>query len=296
MNQPPKKQYLERSNCTWSEDSIRFLNTPTKSAKQTFFYIQEAGYFRTFAPYFTERENLNSFLIIYTLSGKGYLKYRDHSYHLMSGSAVFIHCMDYHYYECLKGSEWEFLWIHFNGACALGYFEEFIKNDFHILNRMDSFFMESTLRRILSLIQKKDLHSEILVSSLIVQILTQFLIENSSQNLGLGFTPPWLKNLLKEMENHFQEPLTLDMLSEKSGVSKFHLSREFKRYVGTTPNEYLILTRLNHAKELLKYSELTVEKIAFSCGFYHVSHFINQFKKYEKITPLQFRKEWGMEK
>lgn len=293
MNHTSEHQYLERADYTWSEDSIRFINTPAISARQTFFYVQETGYFKTSPPYFTERENLNSFLIIYTLSGKGMLKYGGQTYHLLPESAVFINCMDHHYYECLSGQEWEFLWIHFNGSSALGYFEEFMKNGFHILYGLEHFFMESTMRRILSLTIKKDLHSEILVSCLIVEILTQLLIRNSSENLGLGFMPPYLKSILKEMEKRFQEPLSLDQLSEKFGVSKFHLSREFKRYIGTAPNEYLILTRLNHAKELLKYSESTVEEIAYTCGFRHVSHFISMFKKHEKMTPLQYRREWS---
>lgn len=293
MKHTEAKQYLERLDLTWSEDSIRFINTPSPSARQTFFYVQEVGYFQTSPPYFTERENLNSFLIIYTLSGKGLLKYHDRTFHLLPGSTAFIHCMDHHYYECLSGQEWEFLWLHFNGSSALGYYSEFIKNDFRILMDLDPFFMESTMRRILSLTQKKDIHSEIIVSSLIVEILTQLLIQNSSQNLMLGFMPAYLKDILKEIDNHFQEPLNLDYLSNKFSISKYHLSREFKRYIGTPLNEYIILTRLNHAKELLKYSDLTVEEIAFSCGFHQVTHFINLFKKREKLTPLRFRKEWG---
>ena len=47
--------------------------------------------------------------------------------------------------------------------------EEFIRSGFRILACSDTFFMESTMRRILSLTQRKDLHSEIIVSSLIVQ-------------------------------------------------------------------------------------------------------------------------------
>lgn len=285
--------YLERANYTWSEDSIRFINTPTRSAKQLFFYVQETGYFRTHPPYFTERANLNSFLIIYTLSGKGHLKYRKKSYHLLPGTAVYLHCMDHHYYECLSNQEWEFLWLHFNGVSALGYFQEFLKNGFHILCGLDIFFMESTLRRILALTLKKDLHSELLVSSLIVELLTQILIQNSSENLGLGFMPPYLKQALKEIELHFSESMSLDFLSDRLGISKYHLSREFKRYIGTTPNEYLILTRINHAKELLKYSDKTVEQIAYDCGFHHASHFIDLFRRHEKLTPLQFRKEWA---
>lgn len=293
MTQSSNNQYLERADYTWSEDSIRFINTPTMSARKTFFYVQEVGYFQTKPPYFTERENLNSFLIFYTISGAGLLKYHEQTYYLMPGSAVLLNCMNHHYYECIKDQNWEFLWLHFNGSTALGYYEEFIKSGFRVSYDQDQFFMERTMRRILSLTQKKDIHSEIIVSNLITELLTHLLIINSSENLGIGFMPDYLKKILKKIEQQFQEPIKLDLLSSEFGISKYHLSREFKRYIGTTINEYIIITRLNHAKELLKYTDKTVEEIAYSSGFHHVSHFINLFKSHEKSTPLQYRKEWG---
>ena len=286
-------EYLERADYTWSEDSIRFINTPTQSARQSFFYVQEVGYFKTSPPYFTERANLNSFLLFYTISGKGELKYMNQTYHLLPGTTTLINCMNHHYYECLSGQSWEFLWLHFNGATAMGYYEEFMKSGFRIIKEMDPFFMEGTMRRVLSLTQKKDLHSEIMVSSLIMQILTQLLIENSSENLGLGFMPSYIKDVIKKIDKQFQEPLSLDDFADEAGISKFHLSREFRRYIGVPLNEYLITTRLNHSKELLRYSSLPVEQVAYSCGFHNVSHFINLFKKHEHSTPLQYRKEWG---
>lgn len=292
MRNSSTHQYMENLNFTWSEDSIRFINTATPRARQTFFYVQEVGDFRTSAPYFTERENLNSFLIIYTLHGKGLLKYKGTQYHLHPGSTAYIDCMDYHYYECLKNQSWEFLWLHFNGSTALGYYEEFMHSNFHIIESLDPFFMESTMRRILSLTQRKNLHSEILSSCLITDLLTQILIENDTENLGLSFMPDYLKYAVKEIDKHFQEHLTLDLLSSKTGISKYHLAREFKKYIGLPPNEYLIVTRLNHSKTLLKYGDLPIEEIAFSCGFHQVSHFIKQFKKREGCTPLQYRKDW----
>lgn len=292
MRNSSTHQYMENLNFTWSDDSIRFINTATPRARQTFFYVQEVGDFRTSAPYFTERENLNSFLIIYTLRGKGLLKYKGSLYHLTPGTTAYIDCMDHHYYECLKNQDWEFLWLHFNGTSALGYYEEFMRNNFHIIDSLDSFFMESTLRRILSLTQRKDLHSEILSSYLITDILTKILIENDTENLGLGFMPDYLKHALKEIDKHFQEPLSLNLLSARTGISKYHLAREFKKYIGLPPNEYIIVTRLNHSKSLLKYGDLPIEEIAFSCGFHQVSHFIKLFKKHEGCTPLQYRKDW----
>ena len=127
-----------------------------------------------------------------------------------------------------------------------------------------------------------------------MELLTQLLIANSTENLSPGAMPEYLKGILKKLENHFNEPLSLDLLSGEFGVSKYYLSREFKRYMGIPLNEYLIVLRINHAKELLRYSpDMTVEQIAFACGFRHVSHFINLFKRHEKSTPLQYRKSWA---
>lgn len=295
MRKSGTHRYMEKLDFSWSEDSIRFINTATPRARQVFFYVQEVGDFRTFPPYSTERENLNSFLIIYTLHGKGKLQYRGKTWHLLPGTTAYIDCMDHHYYECLKNQRWEFLWLHFNGPTALGFYDEFLKSNFHILDSLDPFFMESTLRRILSITQRKDLHSEILASGLITDILTQILIENGTENLGLGFMPEFLTTAMKIIDTQFQEPLSLDILAMKTGISKYHLAREFKRYIGMPPNEYIIVTRLNHSKDLLKYTDRTVEEISYSCGFHQVSHYINLFKKHEGITPLKFRREWQEE-
>ena len=255
-------KYMEKLDLTWSDDSIRFINTATPRARQTFFYVQEAGDFCTSSPYFTERENLNIFLIIYTLRGKGLLKYHGSQYSLHPGTTAYINCMEHHHYECLQKQNWEFLWLHFNGPSALGYYEEFMRSNFHILDSLDPFFMESTMRRILSITQRKDIHSEILSSCLIINILTRILIENDTENLSLGFMPTYLKTVLKAIDQHFQEPLSLESLAIAAGVSKYHLAREFKKYLGMPPNEYLIVTRLNHSKTLLKYEDLTIEEIA----------------------------------
>ena len=102
MRNSATHKYMENLDFSWTDDSIRFINTATPKARQTFFYVQEAGDFCTFPPYFTERENLNSFLLIYTLSGKGLLKYQGNTFTLFPGSLAYIDCMNHHYYECLK--------------------------------------------------------------------------------------------------------------------------------------------------------------------------------------------------
>lgn len=285
-------KYLERASYTWSSDSIRLINTPSPAVRQKFFYVQEVGYFKTFPPYFTERENLNSYLILYTLSGKGVLKYNGKTYTIHPGQAFYIHCIPHHFYSCFE-SGWEFLWLHFNGNTASGYFDEFTKNSFAPVKFKDTFFIESTMRRILSLTSKKDIHSEIISSNLIVNLLTQLIILNNDDSLSLSNIPDYIKASLKWMENHFIEPFSLDTIAASIGISKYHLSREFKKYMGTTLNEYVITLRLSYAKELLRYSHKSIEEISYSCGINQTSHFISLFKSREGMTPLQYRKEWN---
>jgi AraC-like DNA-binding protein len=284
--------YLERASYSWSEDSIRLILTPSNVAKSIFFYVQEAGYFKTKAPYFTERQNLDSFLIVYTISGKGLLRYEEKEFVLTPGHCFYINCMNHHYYEALSNNTWEFLWIHFNCSNALGYYEEFIKNGFKILNMQDKLFIESSLRRIISINRKKDVSTEINTSNLINNILSEILIQTSTNEATLLFIPEYIKAAMKYIDQNFHTTITLNDLEKDLGISKFHLSKEFKKYTGSTIGEYIISSRLSYAKELLKYSNLSINEITYKSGMSNVSHFINLFKSHEGTTPLSYRKEW----
>lgn len=285
--------YTESASHDWSQDSIRYINTPSMLAKNTYLYVQEIGYFKTFPTYYTERENLNSYLIVYTLSGNGQLKYKNQQYSLNPGDVFYISCMDYQYY-CCKGEQWEFLWIHFQGVGASGYYNVFLEPGFRIISLSVTSKLVHNLGQILSLTQNKDLNSEAICSNLINSLVTELIIHNSSERGSLSFLPDYIKNMVKYLDQHFKEEISLTQLAKKYGFSQYYLSREFKKYIGITYSEYLIMLRLNYAKELLKYSELSVNDIAFQCGMNNVSHFIHLFKDREEKTPLSYRKEWKL--
>jgi AraC-like DNA-binding protein len=289
-----KNKYLERASHDWSEDSTRLIITPSNTAKSVFFYLQEAGYFKTKSPYFTERANLDSFLIVYTISGKGLLRYENQEYILSTGQCFYINCIHHHYYEALSNNTWEFLWIHFNGNNALGYHEEFVKNGFRIINIQDNLSFEDNLREIISIYSTKDITTEIRTSNYIINILSELLIQTATKDASFLFIPDSVKAVIKYIDQNFHTKITLDDLEKELGVSKFHISKEFKKYTGTTIGEYIISNRLSSAKELLKYTDLSISEVTYQIGMNQVSHFINLFKDRENTTPLNFRKEWRL--
>lgn len=78
-------------------------------------------------------------------------------------------------------------------------------------------------------------------------------------------------------------------LSKELGLDYHYLSTLFSSVENVTIEQYIILQRIERAKELLKYGELTLSQIAFKLGYSSVQHLSNQFKHTTGFTPSAFR-------
>ena len=224
--------YYEQASYTWSEDSIRFLNTVNPSTRAHYLYVQECGVFKTKPPYYTERSGLPSFLIVYTIRGKGKLTWRKQTMAIEQGSCFYIDCREPHRYENADADTWEFLWLHFNGPGAEHYFEDFHSAEHPVLMPQDTFLVESTLRRILSLARKKTVYTDILTASLITNLVTELMIQSMTDSRQIFVMPDYVNRSIEFLQAHFSEPLTLDTIAAYLNISKYHLSREFTRCTG----------------------------------------------------------------
>lgn len=98
------------------------------------------------------------------------------------------------------------------------------------------------------------------------------------------------KALISYMEEHYQEPVTLDTLAKVISCNSQYLCRFFREIAGTSPIQYLILCRIEHACILLTRTARPVTEIALDCGFDNISYFIRQFRKVKGETPGEYRK------
>ena len=79
------------------------------------------------------------------------------------------------------------------------------------------------------------------------------------------------------------------LLSEKSGIDYNYLSSLFSAVEGITIEKYVILQRIERAKELLAYNELSLNEIADKLCYSSVQHLSQQFKKVTGLTPSQYK-------
>jgi AraC-like DNA-binding protein len=99
-----------------------------------------------------------------------------------------------------------------------------------------------------------------------------------------------LAAVIKHIQENIHHKISVDELCRKVYMSRSTFFRLFKRELGITPVEYIIREKMKLAKEILLNSRLSINTVAFQCGFDNVNHFIKTFRYFEKITPLQFKK------
>jgi AraC family transcriptional regulator len=91
--------------------------------------------------------------------------------------------------------------------------------------------------------------------------------------------PAWrLKRVTDFVEAHLHEDLGIVALADAAGLSPRHFARAFREQVGDTPHHWLMMRRIEKAKERLACSDDTLEQIAQACGFSAHSHFTRVFR------------------
>lgn len=150
-----------------------------------------------------------------------------------------------------------------------------------VLDRIFSTFLEDG--------KAKDALLDLMVKELIIRLLQTkakvMLLDNETlfDNNRMAF-------IVKYMREHLTENIQVDKLADKACMSTSNFYRSFKNTLGESPIDYLNGERIKFAKKLIQRTNDKFADIAYKSGFNNTSYFNRQFKRFEKITPNQYRK------
>lgn len=116
-------------------------------------------------------------------------------------------------------------------------------------------------------------------------------------NHPMTFRPPkgpadLIRRLMKArnmMDGSFEQPLTIERLSEEAYFSPYHFLRQFRKTFNETPHHYLTRRRLEHAKYLLSRGSKSVTEICYEVGFESLGSFSTLFQKFSGFPPSSYR-------
>jgi len=115
----------------------------------------------------------------------------------------------------------------------------------------------------------------------------QFRAEVSAQ--ASRRVPPRISASLREIETHYTQPIHIDALAEKVGLSPSHFHARFREVMNMTPHRYLVQQRMRAARHRLVTTSDPVKAIAFDVGYANAENFCRAFKKETGMTAAQFR-------
>ena len=287
------KKEIEKFFSSKDVDSHRILYTPSSFARENLVHLQEIGELQALKKHISHRDGLNSFLFFFVEWENGTLYYDQKRYSLVAGDCVFIPCV--HSYAHETGDElWKLKWIHFYGPQLHAIYQKYTERGGKPVFTPDH---PSQFMRIWSSVFETASSSDYIRDMRINQDMNELLtlLMEKSWNPAAQKQNPKRENLLEirdYLQAHFAEKIKLDDLAERFFINKFYLTRVFKEYFGISIGDYLLQLRITHAKQMLRFTEKTVEEIGYLCGLGAPYYFSRTFKQAEGIPPSTFRNQW----
>lgn len=120
------------------------------------------------------------------------------------------------------------------------------------------------------------------------------------QDIGLSAAattgkPLHIVRAVQYIQDNLSENICLNRLSDEANLSRYHFSRVFKSYMGMSPMQFVNVSRIQKAKELLTYDDINISQVAIAVGFNDLSNFERQFKQITGITPKAFKRSSRVE-
>lgn len=260
----------------------------TEEAKAALNYPQGFLIMEADGSYYTDRSNLESYELRFTLDGEGALQYRGQKYSLKKGDGYFINCREPHLYYT-AGTQWTSTIFHINGSTVGTIFNKYAANGNVKFSANTCPNFEMLQFQVLKASQEIIPYRDYKISCLIDILLTE-LLTSKSEDIRRNTKEDILPQIINYLQTHYAEDITLEQLTHMYGINRTKLCEEFKNHTGFTIKKYLLTFRINHAKLLLQSTPDSIDIISETVGFHDTAHFIHLFKKIVGTTPLQYRK------
>lgn len=304
-----------------SVTSSRILYTPSTFARTSLLHLQEVGSLQAIHPHTSTRTNLTSFLCFVVLSGNGTLTYEGTTYELSAGDCVFIDCRKAYSHSTGYNSEgkstsvnetafekdttasqstnlptslWSLQWCHFYAPFLPAIYEKYKeRGGIPVFHPDDSSPFTAILTDLYTLASSSDYIRDMRINESLSALLT-LLMEQSwhPESKTVSRKRLELVEIKNYLDEHYTEKIVLDDLSEKYYINKYYLTKIFKETYGSTINGYIIAKRITRAKQLLRFTDMTVDEIGAAVGMGDANYFSRTFRKVEGISPREYRKQW----
>ena len=130
---------------------------------------------------------------------------------------------------------------------------------------------------------------ESLARVFLVKLIQKYGLKEEAYAFSKSFTARHYKSVLDFVAQNYGKSILVEDLARESALSPSHFAQLFKRTIGLSPMQFVMIYRVEQARKKLAQSDTPLIDIALSCGFADQAHFSRQFKQVQGETLTQYR-------
>lgn len=227
----------------------------------------------------------NYYKIHYIHSGKGEFRTGGKSYRLGKGQGFLITPENLSYYRADGDDPWTYSWVAFNGMQVEYYLKRSLLSDEQPVFSSDrDEYIQACFLEMFKATQHT-LTDELRLLGALYSFLSVILDPASVPAGSTGAKGQYVEQTIAFIEQEYATDLTVGQLAERLKINRKYLSKIFKDATGITPQQYIIMYRMNRAGELIRKSALSMSEIACSVGYNDPFQFSRMFKKVMGEAP-----------
>ena len=235
------------------------------------------------------------FQIIYIASGRAYFHFDspENETVVTAGNIVLFRPKELQKYEYYGIDKTEVYWIHFTGRDVKNILRKYgFSDDKRVLTVGTSLEYERIFKKVILELQRCQDDYEEMMTLLLRQLLISFRRELKKEHV---FKNEYMDREMEEAAAYFNENYNRNISIEEyaacRGMSVSWFIRNFKKYTGTTPMQFVTSIRITNAQMLLETTNYAVNEISRIVGYDNPLYFSRLFRKQKGCSPSQCRKK-----
>lgn len=273
---------------TIHEDNLLIVHNSAPDDAE--FYIEEIGHIKT-EPERKQVYNRGGYCIHYIIKGKASFNGETVS----EGQGYLMTPKGYDLYVSDKDEPYEYAWIIIGGKMAK-YFLKFcgFEGKSQIFTHKNAVLCGNKIKDYVYA-DYKEKNLNLALMGLLYEIMAYYKepeMKNMEGDIKIPDEPgsQYIKQALQIIHYEYDGDLSVSKISEKIHISQNYMCRLFNRFMGCSPQAYIVKYRIGVAKELMEKTDWKIGIIAETVGYMDALYFSQIFRRITGLTPSQYRK------
>lgn len=245
------------------------------------------------------RRNFDCNVLIFVLEGTLFISQSERQFQVSAGQYILLKAGEEHYGHRAAEGCLSYIWAHFNSSRP---WDTVTSEELKDLPEKYSYFfpeygtctgaqrVNMLFNQLMDFSRHEQLYSNEILScalNLILMEITQEFLDGMKN--GNCKRSPVIFKAAEWIKSNCHRQIGVNDIARAVNYNGEYLSAVFKKETGFSLVQYLNKTRIELSKELLSGNNISIKEAAYSCGFPDEKYYMKMFKRFEGMTPTQYK-------